>query len=76
MTKLLNEADHPLLNNTYMVDHHVFKDELQESVALYAVEFSGYTLSFSNRQGEPALFIENKTQGELSTIIILGDHCD
>ena len=76
MTKLLNETDHPLLNNTYMVDHHVFKDELQGSEALYAVEFSGYTLSFSNRQGEPALFIENKTLGELSTIIILGDQCD
>ena len=76
MTKLLNETDHPLLNNTYMVDHHVFKDELQGSEALYAVDFSGYTLSFSNRQGEPALFIENKTQGELSTIIILGGECD
>ena len=76
MTKLLNETDHPLLNNTYMVDHRVFKDELQESEALYAVEFSGYTLSFSNRQGEPALFIENKAQGELSTIIILGGGCD
>jgi hypothetical protein len=76
MTKLLNETDHPLLNNIYMVDHHVFKDELQESEALYVVEFSGYTLSFSNRQGEPALFIENKTKGELSTIIILGGECD
>ena len=76
MTKLLNETDHPLLSNTYMVDHHVFKDELQGSEILYAVEFSGYTLSFNNRQGGPALFIDNKTQEELSTIIILGGGCD
>jgi hypothetical protein len=76
MTKLLNAADHPLLSHVYMPDHQVFKDELKEAETLYEVEFSGYKLSFSNRQGEPALFIENKTLGELSTIIILGGGCD
>jgi hypothetical protein len=76
MTTPLNETDHILLNNTYMVGHHVFKIELQETVILHSIEFSGCTLSFTDRQGEPALFIENKTQGELSAIIILGDECD